>query len=176
MFRYLFSLLLLLALGWGGYALAARGWYPIAVVNFRPITAAAFDDAAGTAITYYQKMKKPEVSQDVFEKEIRRAAFDKLIENRLLYGRVDETEINQQLAALIGQNKDLEKNSEAAYGLPFEKFKDAVLRPQIAIELLQRELGANGGADAWLLQEKKNARVWIYDKAFRWDGEKVALR
>lgn len=149
------------------------GLYPVALVNFKVITDRALDNSFKAAMAYYGKLKKPEMSQEEFEKEIKRATLDKIIEYKIILENVNPADVESQLASLITENKDLERGVLLAYGLSMKDFLNLVLRPQAALEILNRFLkNKNENPDEWLKAKKKLAKVFIFKK-FRWNGQSV---
>lgn len=174
MIKYFIILTMMVSLGWGSYYSAHQNYYPIALVNWRPIMAQQLDQAFSSSLGYYGKLKKQGVSDAAFAKEIKRAALDKLIENTIVMHAVASVDVDNQLAAILAQNKDLEKNSVVAYGIAWAQFKDFVLRPQIAAELLQKKFKTTkNDYDQWLVEQKKSARVFLLTSGFHWTGERV---
>lgn len=177
MLKYLLSFIILLSAGWGSYAVIHNNIYPVAVVNFKMISKKNFETASLSALNYYKKMKKPNVSDADFEKEIRRATLDKLIENILISEEVNGAEVDNQLASLIVQNKDLENGIAVAYGISWDNFKNFILRPQVAEEILQKKLKElKKDFPLWLKNKKTDARVFLLVSNFKWSGERVELK
>ena len=167
----------MLSIGWGGYAVVHNNLYPVAIVNFKIISKNTFETASLSALNYYKKLKKPEVSDADFEKEIRRATLDKLIENILIREEVNSAEVDSQLASLLAQNKDLENGVAVAYGISWDNFKNFILRPQVAEEILRKKLQNLKQDISDLLNKKRTeARVFLLASNFKWDGERVDLR
>jgi hypothetical protein len=163
----------MVAVGWSGYFVARDGLYPVALVNFSVITDQALNNTFKAAMAYYGKLKKPETSREEFEKEIKRATLEKIIEHKIILENVNLADVEDQLASLISKNKDLEKGVLFAFGLSMKNFLNLVLRPQAALEILNKSLkDKNENLDKWLIIKKKSAKVFIL-KGFRWNGESV---
>lgn len=166
----------MLVVGWGSYWTVNRGFYPAATVNYKIISARNLENNYQSALGYYVKIKKPEVSEQDLQKEIRRATLDKLIENALIYEDVNSSDIESQLATIIQQNPNLEQGAVITYGVSWEVFKDLILRPQIAAELLQKNLqDKNENLDNWLKNKKQSASIWVFSSGLRWSGERIEV-
>lgn len=177
MFKYLFLFLILLLFGWGSYFTINKQFYPAAIINFNIISFRNFENSFSSALSYYSKIKKPEVDEETFKKEVRRATLDKLIENELIYENISNAEIENQIASLLAQNQNLEKGAKAAYGLSPEVFRNFILKPQVASELLQAKLKDKGEDFAnWLKNKKNTANIFLLTSEFKWTGEKIELK
>ena len=172
--KYFSIFLLMVSLAWGSYGLIGAGTYPVALVNNKVVWGKEFKTTHQSALNFYGKLKNPDVDQPTFEKEIRRATLDKLIESRLIFEEVGRAEIDNQLANLVSQNPNLEKGAVLTYGIPWVDFKNLVLRPQIALEILQKDLqDKNKNFDEWLKNKRISASVWIFVGGLDWQDSQV---
>lgn len=174
MYKYFAGFLIMLAIGWGSYFIINKGLYPVVVVNYKFISNRNLENNYQSALGYYTKIKKQDVSEQDFQKEIRRATLDKLIENILIYEEVNLSDIESQLATIIQQNPNLEQGAVITYGVSWEVFKNLVLRPQVAIEILQKNLQSkNENLNNWLKNKKQSASIWVFSSGLSWNGERV---
>lgn len=163
-----------MGVGWGSYFVAHNGYYPVAVVNWRVITAREWQKAFGPAMIYYKNLKKPEVSEQLFQKEISRAVLDKLIEHELIIKTLAVEDVEARIEALVQKNKNLKEGAELLYQLPWTSVKDLILKPQAALELMEQNLkDKNQNLTDWLKDRKTKAKVYIFAKGFLWNGEQV---
>lgn len=164
----------MLAVGWGSYLTIKKGFYPAVIVNYKIISARGLENNYQSTLGYYTKIKKPDVSEQDLQKEIRRVTLDKLIENALIYEDVNLSDIESQLATIIQQNPNLEQGAVVTYGVSWEVFKNLVLRPQLAAEILQKNLQSkNENFDSWLKNKKQSANIWVFSSGLRWSGERI---
>ncbi len=176
MWKYFAAFLIMILIGWGSYFTVSKGFYPAAIVNYKIISARDLKSSYQSALGYYNKIKKPEVDNQTFEKEIRRATLDKLIENQLLYEDINKNDIESQLAALIQQNPNLEKGVLVTYGVTWQVFQDLILRPQVAMEIIQKNLQSkNENLDNWLKNKKSSASIWVLASGLKWSGERIEV-
>lgn len=174
MIKYFAGFLIMLAVGWGSYLTVNKGFYPAAIVNYKIISIRSLENNYQSALGYYTKIKKPDVSEQDLQKEIRRATLDKLIENVLIYEDVNLSDVESQLATIIQQNPNLEQGAAITYGVSWEVFKNLVLRPQLAAEILQKNLQSkNENLNNWLKNKKSSASIWVFSSGFRWNGERI---
>ncbi len=178
----------LLACGVITYVVAHNNLYPIAIVNLRFITAHTMEKDFRAAnryfynvlLTYGQKTDPNVLEQETSQKEIRRAALEKLIIDILIYKeaqhRIGNT-LNTLTDEMIRKNIDLATISQAAeklYGLTIEEFKSEILDSEARREILQNTMSTQKeDYNAWLKNAKRQAKVIILLPGFKWDGEKV---
>ena len=171
MIKYFSALVALIVVGWGSYTFINKDLYPVALVNWRPVTAREWSRVFTPTIAYYQTLKKPEVSDQVFKEEMRRAVLDKLIEQRLIYQRINQADIETQISTLLAQNQNLKAGSEKLYNMSWANFQELVLRPQVALELMGKQLADNNQKiEDWLKQQKTAATVFVFARGFSWNG------
>jgi len=167
----------MIGIGWGSYFTVSKGFYPLAIVNYKIISSKNLESNYQSTLGYYNKIKKPEVSEQDFQKEIRRATLDKLVENILIYEDVKLSDVESQLASIIQRNPNLEQGAVVTYGVSWETFKNLVLRPQIAMEILQKDLQTkNENFDTWLKNKKSSASIWVFSSGLSWSGERIEIK
>ena len=125
-----------LAIGLGSYFTIHNGWYPVAIVDFRFVSASTLEKDYQAAIRYFANAfltygtADPRIlEQGSAQQEIRRAALEKIILDAIILKEA-RTQFGKGLEAtvedLIVKNIDVDKITEAAetlYGLTFEDFK-----------------------------------------------------
>ena len=162
--------------------------YPIAFVNWRPISLKSFKKDALIASSYYRKaletydknqaavMNSKEVKQ-----EIERAVLDKLIEDNLIQRELEKRLKNNELEKMVNdkieeaiKGRDIGKEVEALYGVSFDEFKERFLKPQARREILESRLALeNKNINDWLKEIKSKTKAMIFLPGFGWNGEGV---
>lgn len=150
--------------------------YPIALTSKWIITSRQFNKVVASSFVYYQKTfsvyaTSTPISNIEFQKEIKRAALDKLIEDKItekvlrkiLGAKELEKLVNDKLANLP-INDEIAKASQILYNLSLEDFKKLVLIPQAKTEILKER-----GID--LLEIKKSYQPIILIPEFYWQDE-----
>ena len=163
--------------------------YPVAFVNWRPITLKSFKKDSSVAVHYYRKMletydrnQTPVLNSPEIQWEIERAVLEQLIKNSLIRQELKRQIKSGELAKIIDnkiqealKGKDVGKEIETLYGLSLDEFKEIVLRPQIEKEILTgRFFLENKSFDDWLKESK--AKIIILMPGFEWNGEKVVIK
>lgn len=182
-----FVFLLIIFIGLAIYFIS-RGYYPIALVNYKFITFKDFSVDSAVASYYYEKnseiYKKTAIADNNFKKDIQRAALDQLIESRLTHQELlkflSENDINgmvnKRIEELINRS-DIKKGTESLYGLQAQDFKNLVLRPIAEQEILEARLflSTNQSFKSWLNDVKLKANVMILIPGFDWEDNKVII-
>lgn len=162
-------------LGWSVYLVAHNGWYPVALVNGGVITARRLEEMTEAAIRFYLPSKAPEVNEETFRQEVRRAALDKLVEHALIVESVGRQKVENHLASLLAQNPDIERGTALVYGVPWKKFQRAALEPLAAEEVIISQLKERKenliSLKTWLNLKKTLARIFIFIPPFFWDRQ-----
>jgi len=162
--------------------------YPVAFVNWRPITLKSFSKDFSVAVHYYQKMLETyDRNQTVvldsseIQREIERAVLEQLIKNSLIRQELKKQIKSGELEKMIDnkiqetlKDKDIQKEVETLYGLSLPEFKEMVLRPQIEKEILTgRFFLENKNFDDWLKESK--AKIIILMPGFEWKNSQVII-
>ncbi len=163
------------------------GYYPVALVNGRWITAATFWHNRDAAFLFEQRRLSLEAGREVELDENHRmvlqtGVLERLIENSLIHDRAEQ-EIGSDFSLLVQQkiaqyarDSQLADISENLYGLTKEGFIDYVLVPQAEKDLLSgRFLLKDESLPVWLRAEKLSARVLIFSPAYRWSGGRLVM-
>jgi uncharacterized glyoxalase superfamily protein PhnB len=166
--------------------------YPIAFINWQPISLKSFKADSATAIYYYQKVLETYnenqagvIESSEVQQEIRRAVLNKLIENALIHQELRKRLKNNELERMVEnkieetiKGKEIKKEVKILYDLSLDKFKERILKPQAEEEilagrlLLENNLPA-GGFDDWLKEIKSKAKVIILLPNFEWTGQVI---
>jgi len=172
------------------FALISQGFYPIATVGSKIITAHTFWQKYQTDSAYYQNFAKSLESNLSDEKVIpptaddfKRSALTQLIEN-IIINEGAKKELGGDLDILV-ENKlkkipadEKFKNSvQAAYGANFSDFINDFMIPLAKQEILSGRLFLKGeDFDEWLIKAKSETKVKIFSSDFLWDGESIQIR
>lgn len=180
---------IIVGLGLGALTLIRSGLYPVTIVNFHIISAKTLEKDYNAAFRYFYNALStygsgPDVlKQESSQKEIRRAALNKLITDYLVYDEVKKrlgSDLDGITEKIISQNVNSAKLEQAVkeiYGLSIDDFKNQVLVAQAHREILEGRMFTNKeNFDDWLKNASKEARVIILVPGFYWDGEKVAAK
>ena len=180
---------IIMASGIGAYRAVKNGAYPVAFVDFNLITEKEVRKDFAAAYKYFQNAllvsgSDPRALETLeAHKEIRRAALDKLIADRLIYNEL-EARLNNEFKAIadknieqyIQNNKNISEGAEKIYGLSLADFKGQVLMPQAYKEILQGRMFLNKeNFDEWLKNKKSTVRIIILSPDLQWDGSSVKL-
>lgn len=162
------------------------GWYPLILVNSQLVWGRAFDKEYQSAIKYYNQVidtynipgfdDKNRSAE--FKEDLKKAALEKIIEkiiisdelrklsgektNLLVFEKIDKYLTNPRLQTAAG----------TLFNLSFQDFKDIILTPQAEREILKENLEIEGrDLENWLVNQKKQANVYLFTKEFKWvDG------
>lgn len=183
--RYWFILALMVAAGACGYYIVS-GSYPVAIVNWNPISLKAFNDNKYSAEYYYRKLYeqyetgKEELEKEASKKEITRAVLDRLVEDRLIWDelktRIGESERTTQVQKKIQEaieQKNIADGVSMLYGVSLGEFIDQTLKPLAAREILEDRLRLeNIDFEKWLASAKEHAQVTLFLPNISWDSIK----
>ena len=169
------------------FALVSQGFYPIATVNGKIITAHDFWQKYQTDSAYYQNYAKSLEAAQVAEEvdpptadDFKISALTQLVEN-IIIAEGAEKELGSDLEALV-ENKlskvpnddKFKKGVQAAYGANFSDFVDNFMVPLAKQEILEGRLFLKGeDFDEWFLKAKSEARVKIFSGEYIWDGQNI---
>lgn len=182
-----------MVIGVTSFLATRNGFYPVAIVNFRVITARELNKNYDAAYRYFQNAlifngRNPQAMEDPKTKlEIHRGALEKLIVNELIYGelvrRLRKSDFNAVANNKIDQylksipEKDLQTAALNLYGLTRDEFRARVLLPQAYQEVLQGRMELNNeNFDQWFNSAKRSVAVVILLPKLEWDGAGVKLR
>jgi len=177
----------IVAAGLAAAFLVSRGHYPAALVDGELISANRFALDYSAASLYYQNLLKT-YGPAVQGGELNPMDLELAVMNQL----IDESLIKEGAAREVGgdlqyllENKlskfrddaNLSRAAAAIYGLDENNFASEVLIPQATRDILAGRLFLRGQKiEDWLLAARKSARVVIFSRKFRWDGEKAVVR
>ncbi len=169
--------------------------YPIALVNWRPISLKSFKKDVLIAASYYRKaletydknqaavMNSKEVKQ-----EIERAVLDKLIEDNLIQRELEKRLKNNELEKMVNdkieealKGKDIGKEVKTLFGVSLDEFKERFLKPQARREIFESRLRLEnnppaGGLNDRLKEIKSKNKVMIFLPGFEWNEEGVIIK
>ncbi len=163
--------------------------YPVALINWRPITLKSFEKDSSVAVHYYQKMletydrnQTAVLDSSEIQREIKRAVLEQLIKNGLIRQELEKQIKSGELEKMVDnkvqealKGKDVGKEIETLYGLSLDEFRERVLKPQAETEIITGRLFLqNKSFDDWLKESK--AKIIILMPGFEWNGEAVVIK
>lgn len=170
------------------FLLVSTGYYPIAFVNGSFVSAQQFETSYGASMRYHAQAVKTygaggEAEYEFSEQEVEASVLTYLIEAelvRIAASREVGSDFGPLVEDKVGRYENdpgLARAAEALYGLTFPKFRMEILIPQAERDIFTGRLFLRGQTfDAWLTEEKQDARVFIFSRRFRWDGGKVVVQ
>ncbi len=177
----------IIVLGLVLFFLVSEGFYPIALISGRVLSAREFSRNYQAAALYYKNLVKTYEPNLPSEKtlsaiDLQVSVLNQLIENRLVDEALSE-EVQGDLKDLVEakisklQNgEDLKKAVQALYGLSYKDFEEAVLVPQAKLDILTGRLFLRGKKiEEWLTETKAASKVIIFSREFTWDGKEVKV-
>lgn len=183
------TFLIIVFFGLGSYYFIHFGYYPVAIVNYKLITAKALNEEYVAAYRYYAGAsllvgKADDIDKPEFKKELRRATLNDLIEkvfiNKELQKRIGKDLggiIQNKISASANGKDNLEEAAKSLYGLNLADFREMVLEPRAEREILEGRLFLEKkDLNSWLSEAAQDAKVFIVTPEFYWDSNKVALR
>jgi hypothetical protein len=188
--HFLFPALALLVVLVGGIIWFFGQIYPVLTVNGQAVAVGEFSRNYRAAKTFYENAKKTYAAKntpitDLSEKDIKIQVLSSLVEARLI-DQEARKEVGGDLDGLIDEkiskyknSADLAEISRTVYGWSINDYTREVLVPQAEHDILQGRLFLNGSEksfDEWLKNVKKEAKVEVFSKDFRWDGENVVAK
>lgn len=182
-----------MVIGVTSFLAARNGFYPVAIVNFKVITARELNKNYDAAYHYFQNAlifngRNPQTLEDPKAKlEIHRGALEKLIADELIYSElvrrlrksdfdsVANNKIDQYLKSI--SEKDLQTAALNLYGLTRDEFRARVLLPQAYQEVLRGRMELNNeNFDQWLNDAKIRASVVILSPNLEWQDGGMTLK
>jgi len=177
LFKFFFSLILIIGGGLGLYFYFNVRAYPVAIVNSAGmISADEFEKGYQGVVHYYRAAVKtyakdsgPKELTEADLQELRRAVLDSLIENKIIAAEL-ERRVGGEMSSLISQKiaqvgvdtAKLAPAAEALYGFKFEDFKNLILDPQARREILAEKFAAEKkDFGAWLKEQRLSSSVVI---------------
>jgi len=163
--------------------------YPVAFVNWRPITLKSFEKDFSVAVHYYQKMletydrnQTAVLDSSEIQQEIKRAVLEQLIKNSLIRQELEKQIKGGELEKMVDnkvqevlKGKDVEKEIETLYGLSLDEFRERVLKPQAETEIITgRFFLENKSFDDWLKESR--AKIIILMPGFEWKNSQVIIK
>ncbi len=172
-----------------GYLVITKS-YPIAFVNWRPISLGILEKDYGFAIYYYKKALEiyskdsSVIDSGEAKREIKRAVLDKLIEDSLiqqeLEKRLKSNDVKKMVDNKIGESlkeTDINKKVETLYGLSLDDFRKRILEPQAKQEIFEARLSLeNKNFSEWQKEARGQAKVMIFLPEFGWKDDQVIVK
>lgn len=164
------------------FLIAVADYYPILIVNNRPVSARTFWQDYRSAVIYYDNAVKtydPSAPRPK-DNDLRAEVLTQLVEAELIDEAVSR-DIGREIDELVRnklrkyeENEKLQKAAPALYGLEFKDFWEHVLVPHAKRDVLAGRLFLEGkNIEEWLRDAKAQAAVTLFSKQFRWTGERV---
>ena len=172
--------------------IANLNYYPVISVNNVPISAKKLNINMRAAIYYFNTYKKLQEERglnqnasaslkELSQEEIKIFVLNQLIENELIHQET-EKRIGSNLKDLVNEkinnylNPELESAALEIYGLNKNDFKNEILIPQAEKDILAGRLFLeNKNIADWLKEQKKQAKIIVFDKKIKWNGENLEL-
>lgn len=172
--------------------IANLNYYPVISVNNVPISAKKLNINMRAAIYYLNTYKKLQEERgfsqnasaslkELSQEEIKLFVLNQLIENELIHQEI-EKRIGSNLKDLVNEkinnylNPELESAALEIYGLNKNDFKNEILIPQAEKDILAGRLFLeNKNIADWLKEQKKQAKIIVFDKKIKWNGENLEL-
>lgn len=177
--------------GVGSYVLVKNDYYPVAVVNWKLVTARQLERDFNAAYRYFERAlatygsDSKRLASAEARKEIWRAALDKIIVDILireeLNRRISSSEYqlvaNRKIDQFLENNQNVSEAAQTLYGLAIADFRSRLLLPQAYREILEGRMTLNGERfDEWLNKSRRQAKVIILTPDLQWQDDQVKLR
>ena len=173
------------------YKVSTDGLYPIVTVNYRAITASAFEKNLDIIYGFSRNVmalsgsNSEKLNSPDFFQELKLKVLDDMISRELILQELKKRVGGSEATAIAEKNisnalsgkKDTDEGIEKLYGLSLAEFKDSVLLPQAYQEILAGRMDLNNeDFNAWLSNARKTGSVMIFYPGFGWDGKKVIVK
>lgn len=185
---YYLTFLAIIFAGLGFYYIVQAGYYPIAIVNGDVILAGEMKEEYSAALYYYANSpltgQRPDVTGGDFQKELRRAVMQELIEKSLVIkgltdragGEADDL-VDRKIQEQNIDAQTLDSAARALYGITAADFMRLALIPRAQREVLESRLFLEDKKlDDWLKESAESAKVFIITPEFYWDNGAVKNR
>jgi hypothetical protein len=174
-----------------GFYLIITGSYPVAFVDWHPITLKSFKKDYAMAFVYYRKSLEtydkdqlPVLDSSDIQREIKRTVLEQLIQNSLIRQELEKQMKSKDLKKMIDnkiqealKGKDIEKQVKTLFGLSLDAFKESVLKPQAEKEILNGRLFLeNKNFDDWLKELEVKAKITVLLSDLEWKNGEVVLK
>lgn len=171
------------------FALISQGFYPIATVNGKIITAHSFWERYQVGSAYL--LNNPEeftidssgkAINPPTDVDLKKMALTQLIEEVIIAEGAEE-ELGRDLEALVAnrlekipKDENFKKTAESIYGASFNDVLADYLIPIAKQEILSGRLFLKGeDFNDWLLKAKTEAKVRIFSGEFYWNGVEIQI-
>ena len=166
----------------------SAGFYPIAFVNGKFVTARRFVLEYAAADSYYRRIletygNKVLGGEEVKPADLEASAMEKIIEDILVKDGArrevgsDLDNLVQNKLSQLSSDQLLQEGASDLYGLNKNDFWDFILIPQAQRDILAGRLFLKGKKIGdWLAGAKKSAKVIILSNEFRWSGDKIEVK
>ena len=185
---------LLIVVGVTAGYLLAFGYYPVALVGNKFITANTFYQNYRAAALYSQQVDKvnaqlPQAADastttSLTPDQLRVGVMDQLVQsviiNQALTQELSKGEIStliDQKVSKYDQSASLRQAAAGLFGFTYADFKSKVLVPQAERDILTGRIYLKGqNFPDWFAEKKKATRVALFAGGFAWDGEHVVAK
>lgn len=183
----IYSIIFSLFLIW---LLASQSW-PVAFVNYTPITYKEFKNYYLLSRNYYEsslKIQKQDLAilnKAEIKSEIKGIALTALIGNKLIEQDLDQKfksaeldkKIENKLAIPEINSDNARKGAEVLYGVSGKQFNELILMPKAKQEILEEILSANDkNFNDWFFNKSRNSSIIILMPQLYWEGTGVKIK
>ena len=161
------------------------GWYPVATVQYTPITAYVYKVNLAMASSYYEGVQGLFGDENIPSDELAM-----ILKQTVMMGLIDEVIVSKYLSNELGKKvyRDrLEKRvAELAADIEFveqlgtimdasdEEVRTYFLRTKVRYEMLDEVIEED--VLTWLSEQHPRARIQVYAPELMWDGREVVAR
>lgn len=153
------------------------GYYPVALVGRMPVFARDFS-ARFDAYRYYREHNDIKITDDI----IRLGVMNALIDDILIRRALDQRGIRKRDIGEIMQHQFRDERNQqqraalaAAYHVSPQDFTSHIVLPQARSVALAALLGGNEKLHQWLAEERANATVSFYGRAWKWKDGRIVV-
>ncbi|HEY4499825.1 MAG TPA: hypothetical protein VJH70_01690 [Candidatus Paceibacterota bacterium] len=181
----------LLLIGLGSYFTVHNGWYPVAIIDFKFVSASTLEKDYQAAAHYFtnalltygaNKTNQNVLKEESTKQEIRRSALEKIVIDAIIFKEAQKEfgdNLDVRVENLISKNVQLNNLAEAAdtlYGMTLEEFKERIVVTQARRELLEeRKLTEKTDFKEWLKGVSQNSKVIILVPYLKWNGSGIEI-
>jgi hypothetical protein len=162
-------------------------YYPVISVNGEPITNKKVKLYLKATVNYYENYKNTYENQtNLKQKEINLDGAEVQILNQLIDQKIISQEVKKRLGKdykeIIEEkiksylNSEIINAGKTLLGLTPQEFENEILKPQAEHDVLAGRLFLeNQNISNWLKNQRKNAKIIVFNSKFKWNGQDLEL-